>query len=361
MVNIKLTEKYRPFSCEAGTSVLLPRSAWRMTVYPAKLILESLLAAQLREKVVIFPQIEGPITSFTIMQDLERGWVRIFGEGKKGYFSYRLLASSDGITLFVERSPTQGIPFDWNGEVKQMKQKEAFIIPVVISSFPLASDGKMHFGCCKKQDWSLVKRRLSLEEILPIWFEIGKDILEQPSLNVGTAGYLQICADQLAEKNRNQIGSSFLELFKVGFEGIFSPRLIDTDYQGYVTPEKIPKEASPLLLLQEGARLIRRLFIEKSGDTIAILPCLPKELHAGRFIGIDCDNRLKIDLEWSKKLVRRLVLRPKKAQTLTLSFQKGIASFRLRNGWRGRGKSISVGTPLALEKDRLYVLDRFQK
>ena len=360
-MKIRLTEKYRPFSHEAGTALLIPKSSWKVTAYPAKLILENLISIGGIERLLILPQIKGAIDSFTVMQDLEKGWVRIFGKEEKGYFSYRLIASAHEIILFVERCPKEGNSFYFEGEIKNLKRKEELIIPTTTPAFTLMLSEKMHFGSSKKQDWPLVKRRLSLEEILPFWFELGKQIPKHPILEVGTSRYLKACGDRFAEKNRDSIGRSFLELFKVGFEGILSPRLIDTDYQSHLPDEDIPKEASPLLLLGEGARLIRKLLIEIQDEKIAILPCLPKEIHAGHFIDIDCGKDLTMDLEWSKKLIRRLILRPKKDQTIIPSFQKPIESFRLRMGRKGKGTSIPAGTPLELKKDTLYVLDRFQK
>lgn len=361
MVKIKLTEKYKPFSHEAGTALLLPKSSWKVTAFPAKLILENIISIGEKERVIILPQIEGPIETFTVMQDLEKGWIRIFGSGKKGYFSYRLVASAHEIILFIERCPKEGISFNFEGEVKTLKRKEELIAPTTTAAFSLNPSEKMHFGCSKKQDWPLVKRRLSLEEILPIWFELGKHIPNHPLLDVGTSRFLKTCATLLDKKDRNQIGHAFIDLFKVGFEGILAPRLIDTDYLGHNLDEEIPKEASPLLLLGEGSRLIRKLLIDKQEGALAILPCLPKEIHAGRFVNIDCGDGLMADLEWSKKLIRRLTLRPIRDQTLTLSFQKHIESFRLRIGRKGRGALTPVGKSLELKKGTLYILDRFQK
>lgn len=360
-MKIKLTEKFRPFSHEVGTSLLLPKSSWKVTAYPAKLALENLISIGAEEKIEIYPLIEGPISAFTVMQDLERGWVRVFGKGKNGFFSYRLVAAASEIILFVERCGSEGLLFNYDGEVKTLKRKEELIIPTLTPSFHQNPKEKVHFGCSKKQDWTLVKRRLNLDEILPIWFQLGKHVPNHPLLNVGTARLLKHCQTLAEEKNREKIGTSFIELFKSGFEGILCPRLIDTDFQGITIPDEIPKEASALLLLGEGARLIRKLFVEQKENHLQILPCLPKELHAGRFIDIDCGENLSIDLEWSKKLIRRMTLRPKEDQKVHLTFQKPVTSFRLRLGRRGRGKEIPVGQPLELKKDTFYILDRFQK
>ncbi|MEM8727177.1 MAG: glycoside hydrolase family 95-like protein [Chlamydiota bacterium] len=360
-MKIKLTEKYRPFSHEAGTALLLPNSPWKVTAYPARLVLENLISIGDREIVTVLPRMSGLLESFTVMQDLEQGRVRIFGLGKEGYFSYRLVASGHEIVLFVERCPAAGLFFDVEGEIKNLNRKEELIVATMTRAFSLRSSEKIHFGSSKKQDWSLVKRRLNLEEILPIWFQLGKRIPEYPILDIGTCRYLKMCADYLAEKNRDRIGQAFIALFRVGFEGILSPRLIDTDYRSHPSDQVIPKEASPLLLVGEGARLIRKFLIEVDDREIALLPCLPKEIHCGRFVGIECHQDLSVDLEWSKKLIRRLIVHPKRDRTVTFTFQRPITSFRLRTGRRGSGKRLPVTTPLELKKDRLYILDRFRK
>ncbi|WP_194847729.1 hypothetical protein [Candidatus Neptunochlamydia vexilliferae] len=361
-MKIKLTQKYKPFSHEEGTSLLLPKSPWKVTAYPAKVVLENLISTGKEESHTITPQIKGPLTQFTVMQDLERQWIRIFGRGPEGYFSYRLVATAHEITLFLERGPKEGIAFTYEGETKLLRRKEELIIPVVRSAFGQSLSEKMHFGCSKKQDWTLVKRRLSLEEILPIWHALGKHIPEHPLLDVGTAHYLKACQELVEQRDRAKIGSAFLTLFKVGFSGILSPSLMDETHHTFV-PEgaPIPVEASPLLLLGEGARLIRRLLIEAKEDCFAVLPCLPKELHAGRFTDIALRDTLTIDLEWSKKLIRRVILHPKEDQEVKLTFQSAIDSFRLRRGRRNRGKAHNAGDTLTLKGGTLYILDRFQK
>lgn len=361
-MKIKLTEKYRPFSHEVGTSVLLPGSGWKMVACPARIELENIIAAKEGQTHTIVPHIVGPLSAFTMMQDLERRWVRIFGQGPKGYFSYRLKASSHEITLFLERGPQEGISFTFDGVIKTLKRKEEMILPADTLAFPRKGSEKMHFGCTKQQDWSLVKRRLLVEEILPIWFHLGKDIPSHPILSVGTSRLLAKCQEMIQGKQSDKIGQAFLDLFQVGFEGILTPRLVDVYHHSYEeNPEPVPEEASPLSLLGEGARLIRKLLIDLEGNTLKILPCLPKELHAGRFVDIACSKTLTAHLEWSKKLIRRVVLRPTEDQELALQLQPSVDSFRLRHGRAGRGHTYKAGETLSLQADTLVILDRFQK
>ena len=117
---------------------------------------------------------------------------------------------------------------------------------------------------------------------------------------------------------------------------------------------------SPLLLLKGGSDLIRRLLIDKCGDVYSILPCLPVELHAGRFIKIQ-EGKISFDLEWSKKMIRRVMIRVEETGEYNLKFQAQIKSFRIRTSFRDRGARFLVRTPLFLKAGTHYFLDCFQK
>ncbi|MCB1084649.1 MAG: hypothetical protein KDK60_00950, partial [Chlamydiia bacterium] len=355
-MKIRLREKYKPYSHEEGISLLLPRSSWKATVYPAKVLLKNLMTIGETEELTLIPHLQGPLTQFTVMQDLERKWIRVFGRGEGGFFSYRLFAASSEIVLFLERSPKEGMTFSFEGETRRLQRKEELILPTIAPSFPLLSQEKIHLGCHKKQDWTLVRRRLLLEEILPIWFQLGKDIPSHPMLRQGTGELLSQCADFVNERNRVKIGPALVKLFKGGFEGILAPHLHDVHFQGIEAPEEISSKASPLMLLGEGARLIRSLFINVVDGEIALLPCLPTELHAGKIISAPLTVSLSCDFEWSKKLLRRLYLYSSIDQEITLKLQSPIKSFRYRTTPRGKGIRIDASSPLQLKKG-LNVLD----
>ena len=361
IVKIKLTEKYRPYSHEVGTSCLLPKSSWKVTAFPTRIEFVNLISEGNQDAFSVMCGIQGPLSQFTMMQDLERQWIRVFGRGPQGYFSFRLIALAHEIILFLERAPKEGIAFTYDGETRTLMRKEELIMPSTSSSFPSMRLEKMHFGCHKAQDWTLIKRRLSLEEILPIWFALGKNIPEHPTLDLGTSRLLLQGEKMIQQKKREEIGSHLLDLFRVGFEGMLLPRLQDTDHQGFLPDhDEIPKEASPLMLLGEGARLIRQLLVQQQENQLAILPCLPVELHAGRFVGVECED-LTLELEWSKKLIRRCVLHPNTDQVRQFKFQPAIKSFRVRKGPRDRGSVHQVDEPLELSAKTIYTLDRFQK
>ena len=90
-----LTNAIRPFSHLPGESSMLPKSSWSVTAYPTRVELENL--GEAKEKISFLLELEGPIEGFTLMQDLERNFVRVFGTAKEGYFSYRLFAEPEGV------------------------------------------------------------------------------------------------------------------------------------------------------------------------------------------------------------------------------------------------------------------------
>ncbi|MBI3211463.1 MAG: hypothetical protein HYZ47_02110 [Simkania negevensis] len=209
----------------------------------------------------------------------------------------------------------------------------------------------------KKPNWEQVKRRLNLSEILPIWFALGQTIQEESFLYEGTLTLLKNCHEQLKKKEKENIGATFLDLFLAGFTGIFSPTLVDKEYRGFALPS--PSFHSPLPLLVEGAKLIRRLFIEKGEDKISLLPCLPPELHAGRFVGAIISPSLTMDFEWSKKRLCKVVLYSNEKQKIAFAFPNEIKSFRLYKDKRGERRKAEE--TVVLSEKGVYVLDCFQK
>ena len=235
--------------------------------------------------------IKGPVKNFTVEQDLERGQIRIFGQALSGYYEK------------IFKAPAYEKP------------KE-----------------RLSLGVHKALDWDLVKRRHSMAEILPIWHFLGQVTPEKPSHREGTAALLD---------------RSLEHLFLAGFEGILSPRLIDTDEQGFDL--KQPEDSDPLVLLTEGARIIRNLFLQEREDVFHILPSLPKEFHCGRL------TTPSIDMEWSKHKLRKLIVRTSKQ----LLLPKEIKRFRLKRNHKDKGEWILRDEQLPL--GARLTLDRFER
>lgn len=352
-MKIKVKQGSSPFSHLPGTSLLLPGSSLSLTVYPARIEWKDLAHPDTNSSSVLSFILKEPIKEFTVLQEIEQKRIKVWGQGKE-YFRYFICNHGESFFLYLDKG--EGIKILQGGKVRELKVKEKFVFPSPLISFPHRSLEKISFGVTKKPDWEQVKRRLNLSEILPIWFALGQTIQEKPFLYEGTLTLLKNCHEQLKKKEKENIGATFLDLFLIGFTGIFSPNLVDKGYRGFVLPS--PSFHSPLPLLVEGAKLIRRLFIEE-GDEISLLPCLPPELHAGRFVGAIISPSLSMDFEWSKKRLCRVILRSNEKQKIAFTFPNEIKSFRLCKDKKGERRK--AGEALVLSEKGVYVLDCFQK
>ena len=165
----------------------------------------------------------------------------------------------------------------------------------------------------------------------------------------------------MKKKDKENIGAHLLELFRFGFEGMFLPRLYDTDFQGILTDNaKISSNASPLVVLEKGAQLIRSLLIQNCGQKIEVLPCLPVELHSGCFSGWETNN-FSLSMEWSKKLIRKIIVYSKHDHSSFFKFQSNLKFFRVRKKLRDKGVVYSTCQQLQFSKNTTYIIDRFTK
>jgi hypothetical protein len=332
-MQINIAERLKPFSHTPGAACILPGSTYQLQIFPAliRVITEAGLLAE-----VPVPA-KGPLREFTVQLDLEKCCVNVWGRGQKEYFYYTLIAQKKQIALKVQKGLSTWSP-------KQFLQPEKTVI------FPALTD-RLSLGNHKSQDWDLVKRRMDLTEILPAWIKLGQ-LVEAPE-NVsfdGIGALLKACQ----EVSTADIYQRLQNLFLAGFSGILNPRLQDDDYQGFEIPT-ISGKSSPLFLLTEGAKIIRSLFVEISQNTIFLLPKLPSEFHCGRFLNVRCGAWGLLDLEWTKKMMRRMIFRAEQDQSINFQFPKEIVRFRLN------GVCRNVGEPVSVQKGQVYHFDNFQK
>ncbi|MCB1149761.1 MAG: hypothetical protein KDK48_06295, partial [Chlamydiia bacterium] len=233
-----------------------------------------------------------------------KGWILLSGRSPQGFF--RTYIARDGI--FESAPPALAAP------------KE-----------------RLSFGVHKKQEWDAVLSRGALQEILPFWMRLGQMTPSAEAFEGGTAALL----------------GDFATLFRTGFGGLLAPRMQDIDYQGFEIPP-ITKHGSPFYLLTEGARQIRSLFFRESGDALHILPSAPSAFHAGRMIDVEAKG-MNLSFEWTKGKMRRALIKSGEEIVQRVIFPKEIKRFRVN------GRVQSAEAPLALEKEKLTLLDRFEK
>ena len=343
-MHITITEKFRPYSHTNGMSCMIPGTTYCLRVFPAFIqVLD--LQKSIPQIIQSLPlQIEGPLLEFTVQQDLDRGFLSVWGRGKNFYYRYRCYYSEKGEIAF-----------------EADKGVSSFSIPSVNGACHITpSEERLSLGSNKAQEWDAIRRRCKMEEIFPLWFRLGLQTpFSSSNFDQGTFCLLKECKDAIDARKKLSIIPSFTKLYLAGFDLGLVPRLQDDEHQGIpLAPIDPAANLSPLSLLSEGAKLIRSLFINE-GEVLNILPCLPPEFHCGRLIKLQ-SRWGEIDLEWSKKTIRRMILRAKESGEFQVNLQKEIQSYRLRCVKEKEVIRKPADSSLAILSGREYYLDNFQ-
>ncbi len=97
---IEIAERFRPFVHVPGTFCILPFTTLTFRIYPAYVEVFD-LSSSVPALVAEFPiKIQGPVKKFTVLQDMERGCLKVFGEGVQGYFRYRIESKRESSNEF---------------------------------------------------------------------------------------------------------------------------------------------------------------------------------------------------------------------------------------------------------------------
>jgi len=324
---IKIASPLRPFSHQPKTTCLIPGTEILVEAYPALVLLKDFDGRVIQE---IELDIKGPLKQFTLMQNLERGCVTVFSE----YYRFHIL-------------PNCEVSFTKNPHLSELPIQE-----------------RLSLGSHKKQEWEEIKRRADFREIFPIWFRLGSllNLEERKERDAGIFCLLNECKAAIESHRPERVLPAFQKLYLTGFRDLFVPRLRDEEFQGIVPQDMLTAKSSPLYLLTEGAALIRSLFLVSSDNNeFSILPNLPPEFFAGRMLKLSCPPFGELDLEWTKKSIRRLEFRAEKDGEIHLHFHSALRAFRVRSSTREKGQIYTCGEPLEIKSGNHYLLDQFQK
>lgn len=289
--------KFRPFTHVPGTSFLLPGTNLVCRIYPA-LIVTYDGDKEMGRKELHF----GPLEQFTVVQELEKGFIQLTGFAKDGFVRHKI----EGKKVNFE---------------------------------------KLYLGCDKQQKWPDIGYRLNMKELLPLWYALGQQIPKLDGDIFSGASLASNCKDGRL--------SSLKILFQAGFDSGFVPHIADCNHMGFDLPVVHDQNVHPLLLLSAIAPLIRALFFTEANGTLQFLPQLESELHAGSFANIKTLKGHSITFDWSKHLLRTVSIIPACDDTITLKLQKEIKKFRVR------GQYLDKNVSLQLEKGKKIFLDNF--
>ena len=347
-MRIKIAQRFYPFSHTPGVLCLLPGTPILLRVFPSRLEIYNAISWPVEYVSSITLPVRGPVKNFSVQQDLEHGFVKVWGHSLEGYFCYKVMPEVPGPVVVYEKQPDS-----WNKDDLEFSVD----YPVVERS----NQERLSLGNHKKQDWDLVCRRDDLTEILPIWLRLAEySPPVEENTEEGVASLIIQAAEIIKKREKLDVVSALRNIFLSGFHGIMVPRLEDDQYQGIVDADPISTKASPLQIITRGADLIESLFVQQN-EIVEILPCLPPQFHCGRLTGVSCGDLGNLDMEWSKKIIKKIIFHALSDGILKLRFQKGVKTLRLRESLRERGRRISCGSDIEIFSGKTYFLDNFQK
>lgn len=364
-MSIEIAERLKPFSHLLGTSTILPGIGYQVQIFPCLI-----RVYHLKESIpVLLTEVEleltGPVQQFTVCNDLEKGRVSVWGKTANGWMRYHLISAqqTEGVRLVADRVPSGGLKLRQRGKDRVLQKQEGHDLigeSMIFTPYQLPPCDRLSLGHHKAQEGELMRRRLCLAEILPFWHRLGQLVPAEQIQNCqgGTLALLDRCRQCLQHNKPEETEQAWVHLILAGFSSLFVPRLEDTDYQGLTHPLS-SCTLSPLVLLSEGACLIRQLFVQQEQEQVRILPHLLPSLPSGRLIQVPLAAGGWISLEWTKKVIRRLVIYAAQDQTLLLQFRSNVRSYRLYQHTKDKGTRQACASFLSLKKNCYYFFDNF--
>lgn len=296
MDKIEIALRLRPYSHRPGASCLIPGTSHILRAFPTR--------------IEIGPHafdlsVRGPVRSFTVLQDLEKGHVEVFGHAQEGYYRIKIWADPNGLHLLSDRGLRlidEHLPYP---------------------ALPQKPRERLSLGSHQSQN---IEDKRELTQIAPLLFALGQWTPGSAHLSLA---FEQIPACLLA-----------------CFTSLLVPRLSDTEHQGL----SFQATGSIADLPPSLYRILRALcFVQE--ETHLHLPLFP--FPAGRLTGAVLEGIGECDIEWRNRLPRRLILRAHHTTSLTLHLPKPLTSFRFQGKQTSKILSLSVG--------QTYLIDRFEK
>jgi hypothetical protein len=349
---IKNISRFNPFSDQMGVHVWVPYTQVIARIFPTRLLLN--------DDLIDF-DLNGPIQNFVVFAEWEKGRIQWYMKTKEGFVNWYLYRKDKELCLELRRAPTPiSYRLSEKGLFKKLAPKETLLFPLdkVFAENPCFE--KLFFGITKKSEAREIFKRRALEEFLPFCFFLSQMTGNKVKVIQGGIGDLfKEVENALIQKNRSDIGKLFESILSLGFYDLFVPTLQDLFYQR-IASKSLKIKGSPLVIFPHLYSLIRRCFIQQEGEYIHLLPCLPKEIAAGRMTDVQI-GALTIDMEWRKEQMRRMKIDVKKITKTHFSFPKEIKTYRFRKHLREKGQRLFVDQPLILQANNSYYFDNFMK
>lgn len=174
---------------------------------------------------------------------------------------------------------------------------------------------RLSLGSHKAQDWDMILRRFDMKEILPVLYLLGQK--SPPLSEIG------------------EISGTFEDFYRSSFHQM-----------------AVPRKSSLKTTFQK----IRSFFIEEKENQIWLLPNNP--FPEGRLLNIQMQAG-SMDIEWTKKRLRRVCLRVCKTGEVVFQLPQEIKTYRVKEHLLDKGKIVKNGDPLPCNAGLTLYLDRF--
>lgn len=348
-MRIEIAEKHRLYSRTPGTEFLIPQTSFSVRLFPAKLLFTDLQTKLQKEMDFAF---DDRALDMTFFLDLEKQEIISSIEFAKGGLRYRLFVVEQ--TLFLEplRLPSWDVSITVGKKQKLEKKKKIALFALDHHQF-IQTNEKISFGVTKKQEIEPMRLRCDLREFLPFLYRVSEIC---PQEEKGSHPLLEQLEESIANCDKLQAEVDLQEIYLSLFSSGLIPSLFDREHRG--SQEK--GKGNSFALVQHLREKIRSLFFVEEKSRLVFLPLLPPQLHCGRFIGIETKEGDRIDIEWSKKALKKVKITAGTSRCVQFVLPKEIKRFRLRQG-KGRGEQISRDQTLDLIENKTYWFDRFQK
>lgn len=369
MKPIEITTKLKPFSHQPGISIPYPALQLVFMIYPTKL---KIIDWKENQKVLMTLKFKfkSPCKKFTVFKDLVNQVIEIDCLLEDNFAKIKLHYDPKNrhFVLALDRYKEDYLSFEVSRPNKTAvirrqltKKKPLVIFNELQIHFPQKPE-MLFLGSHKKQEIEKIFERKSLIEILPLWYLWGQFCppLASDEHVEGNLIFLGGLQEKIRKKEHDKILPYLENIFSSSFAPMMIPYLEDFKHWGFFLPKITSSRLSPWLVLSELYSIIRQFFIVCKEPDLYILPHLPPELFCGKLIRIKVEG-LVIYLEWTKKMIHRMIVFCNKNTQMTIHFQNAIKSYRLKTSRTDKGKIFENHIEMSFKKNKVYHFDRFEK
>lgn len=330
---ITIMNRFTPFTNSPGVGMLLPGSPYVIKAFPTRIEI-----TRGKEKHTVILSLTGPVEKFTTLQNQEKNRVEIFGQAQEGFFFFYLSHQGEKLTLTLHRG--KSVEGSLAGKPFTLRKGESLEISVEGAVKPQIHVERLSLGINKELNWQAVEKRFDLKEMLPLLFFLGQKYPASKKLT-------------LEKEKEYQLA------IQAYFDGLLTPQTEDSKFLG-LPIQALASSMTKEEIVASFYASIRSLFFQEKEGKIYLLPHLWPSLPSGRILSLQSSYG-EIDIEWTKKKLRRVHLRAVKSGEISFVWPKEIASYRLKRHVKERGMTYTRENTIIVQAGHAYLLDRFER